>query len=127
MEVRPRESVILVEDFPAMVAWYRDVLGFPVTKLLEEHFLYANFETPTGIRLGMTPAAQLGVQPADRGNATLALQFEVDDVRAFFAELEKQGATITGPPAYDKNPGFWFGGFADPEGNVFWVVDKNCP
>ena len=126
-EIRPRETVILAEDFPAMVAWYRDVLGLRVTKLLEEHFRYANLETPTGVRIGITPAEQMGVRPGDRASATVVLQLEVDDLRAFFAEIEKAGATITGPPAYDKDPGFWYGGFADPEGNRFWVVDKDCP
>ncbi|MDF1515500.1 MAG: VOC family protein [Anaerolineae bacterium] len=28
IEIRPRESVIFVTDFDAMVDWYRDVLGF---------------------------------------------------------------------------------------------------
>ena len=35
--------------------------------------------------------------------------------------------TVTGGPARDAQGGFWFGGFADPEGNPVWVVDGACP
>ena len=60
-------------------------------------------------------------QRAERG------EFEVDDVEALFAHVKQFGASINNGPNFDKNAGFWFGGFSDPEGNPFWVVDKNCP
>ena len=60
-------------------------------------------------------------------NNTVVLQFEVDDVRELFAHLEQTGASINNEPTFNKQDGFWFGAFADPEGNPYWVVDKNCP
>ncbi len=68
----------------------------------------------------------MGVVPADRRHNTVVLQFEVDDVQDFLAGLNEAGAEINGP-SFDQEGGFWFGGFSDPEGNPFWVVDKNCP
>ena len=127
IEIRPRETVILATGFAELFAWYRDVLGFRVTRLFEDGFHFCNLETSTGIRIGIGDAAEMGVVPGDRSTNTVVLQFEVDDVKAFFAHLEKSGATISNGPAFDKNDGFWFGGFADPEGNPIWVVDKNCP
>jgi len=127
MEIRPRETVILATDFSTLVAWYRDVLGFTVVKLFEDSFHFCNLETPTGIRIGIGSAEEMGVVPVDRGSNTVILQFEVDDVQEFFAHLEQAGASIAGEPMFNKKDGFWFGGFSDPEGNPCWVVDKNCP
>ena len=67
------------------------------------------------------------VEPGDRARNTVVLQLEVDSVQDLFTHLEANGATITSGPSHDADAGFWFGGFADPEGNPIWVVDKNCP
>jgi uncharacterized glyoxalase superfamily protein PhnB len=127
MELRPRETVILADNFSNLVAWYRDSLGFKVVQLIEEGFHYCNLETPSGIRLGIADAAEMDVVPHDRASNTVVLQFEVDDVKEFFAHLEKAGASITNRPQFNAESAFWFGSFADPEGNPCWVVDKNCP
>ena len=127
IEIRPRETVILAADFQTLVAWYRDVLGFSVIKLFEDEYHFCNLETPSGIKIGIASAAEMGVEPTDRSTNTVVLQFEVDDVPEFFAHLEQAGGTVTFGPSFDKNDKFWFGGFTDPEGNPVWVVDKNCP
>ena len=127
MQIRHREPVRLAADFDGLVAWYRDVLGFTVAALMEEGFHYCNLETPSGIRLGIADAAEMGVSPIDPRNNTVVLQFEVDDVQEFFTHLEQLGASITNGPLFNAKDEFWFGGFADPEGNPCWVVDKNCP
>jgi len=127
IEIRPRETVILATDFDALVAWYRDGLGFAVTDLFEDDFHYCSLETPSGIKVGIASAAEMGVEPVDRSKNTVILQFEVDDLAEFFAHLEQAGGAITFGPSFDKNGEFWFGGFSDPEGNPIWVVDKNCP
>lgn len=126
-ELRARESVILASDFSAMIAWYQDVLGFKTVNLIEEGYHYCNLETASGIKLGIAAAEEMGVAPVDRANNSVILQFEVDDLRALFTQLEQSGASITGGPTFSEKDGFWFGSFADPEGNPFWVVDRNCP
>lgn len=127
IDVRARETVILAAGFSELVAWYRDVLGFSVVNLFEDGFHYCNLETPSGIKIGIADAQEMGVVPGDRRNNTVVLQFEVDDVRELFAHLKQTGASITNEPTFNKQDGFWFGAFADPEGNPYWVVDKNCP
>ena len=126
-EIRPRETVILATDFAALVNWYKETLGFRVTKLVEDGFHYCNMETPTGIKIGIALASEMGVTPVDRGCNTVILQFEVDDVRELCSSIEAAGGTITGAPSFNEKDGFWFAGFADPEGNPSWVVDKQCP
>ena len=127
VEIRPREPVILATGFSALVAWYRDVLGFTVVKLVEDGFHYCNLETPSGIRIGIADAQEMGVVPGDRSSNTVVLQFEVDNVEELFAHLKQTGASITNEPSFSEKDGFWFGSFSDPEGNPCWVVDKNCP
>ena len=127
IDVRARETVILAAGFSELVAWYRDVLGFSVVNLFEDGFHYCNLETPSGIKIGIADAQEMGVVPGDRRNNTVVLQFEVDDVRELFAHLKQTGASINNEPTFNKQDGFWFGAIADPEGNPYWVVDKNCP
>lgn len=127
MELRPRETVILAEHYEPMVAWYRDVLCFRVVRKFEGAIRFANLETTTGIRIGIAPASESGVEPGDRARATVIPQVEVDDVRALLARVEHGGGSVPMPAAFDERDGFWFGAFADPEGNRFWVVDPNCP
>ncbi|MEE3283320.1 MAG: VOC family protein, partial [Planctomycetota bacterium] len=74
MEIRPREIVILADDFDLLVAWYRDVLGFEVVRFFNDTFQFANLETSTGIRLGIGSAAETGVVPGDRQHNTVVLQ-----------------------------------------------------
>lgn len=124
--IRPREPVILAEHFDRLVTWYVDVLGFEVTRRFEGAFHYVNLATPTGIRLGIAPAAEMGIVPGERSNNTVFLQIEVENVADFLEHVRGHGATTTGPD-YDEGGGFWFGGFTDVEGNPVWVVDANCP
>jgi predicted enzyme related to lactoylglutathione lyase len=127
MTVHPRESVILAENFKSLVEWYQSVLGFRVTRRFEEDYHYCNLENENGILLGIADAKEMGVSPGDRKNNTVVLQFQVADVRGFLEYLKKKGGSILFGPSMDKIDGFWYGSFADLEGNPFWVVDENCP
>ena len=127
MELRPREIVILAEDYETLVAWYRDVLGFKVVQEFTEGYRYCNLETESGIRIGIAPAQDVDVKPSNRASNTTLLQVEVDDVKALFEHLQDSGSTVTFGPTFDESGSFWFGGFEDLEGNPIWVVDSNCP
>jgi predicted enzyme related to lactoylglutathione lyase len=127
MEIRPRETVILAADYPSLVAWYRDTLGFKVVQQFDDGYHYAYMETASGIKIGIGSAKEMGVVPVDRSKNTVILQVEVDDVQLFFNHLEGAGGAVTFGPSLDDKGKFWFGGFEDPEGNPCWVVDKNCP
>lgn len=125
-EIRPRETVIMAVDFPALVAWYQSALGFELEALHEDDYHYATLKTTSGIKIGIADAKEMGCEPKERKDNTVLMQFEVPDVKAFFEHLEANGASIPFGPSYDKKGEFWYGGFADPEGNPFWVVDVNC-
>ena len=127
MELKPRESVIFAEDFERMVAWYQEALGFRVTDLFDQDYHYANLSNDAGIQLGIAPVAEVENNPQDRSNNSVVLQFEVADVPAFLEHIKNSGGSVSFGPALDKVNNFWFGGFADIEGNPFWVVDENCP
>ena len=127
MQLRPRESVILVEDFDAMVLWYQNTLGFTVKRRFDEGFHYCNLENDAGIKFGIALASEMQVSPKDRSQNSVVLQFEVEDVQAFFEHITKHGGSVTGKASYNEEDEFWFGSFADPQGNSFWVVDGNCP
>ncbi|HIE75306.1 MAG TPA: hypothetical protein EYP93_03665 [Gammaproteobacteria bacterium] len=127
VEIRLRETVILASDFTKLMEWYASVLGFKVVKRFDAEYHYCNLETPSGIKIGIADAEEMGVAPVDRRNNTVVLQLEVDELQELFTHLEKNGATNMSGPSFDKVGAFWFGGFSDPEGNPFWVVDKNCP
>lgn len=125
MIIRPRETVILADDFDALVSWYRDVLGFDV-KARYATPTYANLETESGIRIGIAPAKDVDVTPGDRKNNTVVQQVEVVDVGAFVDHVRANGGTCIYGPHKDPS-GFEFGAVADPEGNQIWVVDERCP
>lgn len=127
MRIAPRETVVLAEDFAALVAWYRDVLGLRETLRVEDDYHYCNLENDLGLKVGIADAAEMGVTPQDRGANTVLLQVQVPDVRELFAHLERQGGTPTFGPSYDEKGAFWYGGFKDLEGNPIWVVDESCP
>ena len=126
MEVRPRESIILVDDFEALISWYCDTLDFKITRRFEE-FQYCNIENTAGIKLAIGLASEMQVELRDRKHNSVILQFEVENVQAFLAFVGNGGGSVVSPASYNEKEGFWFGCFADPEGNSHWVVDRNCP
>lgn len=125
--IGPRESVILAEEYDSLVAWYRDRLGFQPVSSHSEGYHYTMLESRGGVRVGIGVAKEMGVTPRDRKGATVLLQFEVEDVKAFLAHVEAAGGRVDFGPAFNEKDRFGYGAFSDPEGNGFWVVDSNCP
>jgi predicted enzyme related to lactoylglutathione lyase len=127
MGLRPRETVIIAEDFQAMGGWYQAILNFEAVNLVDEEYHYCNLKNEAGLQIGIAEAAELGVTPIDRRHNTVVLQFEVPDVKRLFERLRQRGGEISFGPSFDSKNGFWYGGFHDLEGNPFWAVDENCP
>ncbi len=127
MQILPRESVIFAEDYDTMVAWYRDVLNLNVKSEASDDYHYTHFINDHGINLGIASASEMGINATEKDSNSVRIQFAVEDVKAFFMHIESHGGSVSLGPSFDKKGQFWFGGFNDPEGNPFWVVDKNCP
>ena len=68
--IKPRESILLAEDFETLVAWYCEALGFKATSIFEDGFHFANLVTDSGIRIGIGSAKEMGVEPASIGTRT---------------------------------------------------------
>jgi predicted enzyme related to lactoylglutathione lyase len=126
-ELHPCETVVLADDFKAVVAWYRDVLGLEVKTLVEAGYHYAVLTNSHGVRLGIASGKDMNIQPGDRNQSTIVLQFRVEDVRALFEHVANNGGSINFGPDYSEQDDYWYGSFADCEGNPCWVVDLNCP
>ena len=126
-EIYPWESVILAEDFYAMVEWYKNILSFKSSLLVDDEYRYCSLKNKQGIEIGIADSKQMGIKNPNRKNNTVVLQFGVNSVKDFFIYLQKKGETITFGPSFDKSGKFWYGGFNDLEGNPIWVVETNCP
>ena len=44
-------------------------------------------------------------------------------VRGFLERVKDKGGDVPFGPSFEEDEKFWFGGFADPEGNICWVVE----
>jgi catechol 2,3-dioxygenase-like lactoylglutathione lyase family enzyme len=117
---------LLVNDFPAALHFWQDIIGLPLIYKDDAGEVYAYFETGSA-RLELLKAdyfaAALGVaQPApiqtgQRG----VIVFRVDDVDATYADLVKRGAASIAPP---KDRQEWFcrsAHLAAPDGYVIEI------
>lgn len=112
---------LLVRDFDACVAFYRDTLGFPVA-ILAEHAKFAEFGTgETALelydRVMMAEVVGTGlVQSGETDRVLLTLQ--VDDVDETYESLRTRGVKFEEPPsdrvAWSARTAY----FRDPDGNL---------
>ena len=61
MQIHPRESVIMAEDFEAMIKWYNEVLAMKITFKVTEEYNYCNLENENGIKTRYAHLSELGV------------------------------------------------------------------
>ena len=121
---------LLVEDFSAMVAFYRDQLGFRTLDIdpgppAEPMVNWASFDTGHAI-LELFDVGTYGdrAQLADSNRVAVQLCFLVDDIDAEHARLRNVGIELD-----DILEEEWgkFAGFLDPEGNrlqIYEVFDR---
>ena len=122
--IRPREIVILAGDVEGLSDWYVAALGMRVTARFED-LPYVNLESHGGLRIGI--GARSSPEELNSGReASVIPQLEAADVGGLLDRVRRSGGHAD-EPARDSNQGFEFGSFKDPEGNVWWVVDPNCP
>ena len=95
----PNRIMLLVDDMPACVTFYRDVLGFTPAVLVEND-VYAEFDTGS-VRLSLYGRAMLagliGTQdlPApSTGQDRLLISIAVEDVDAAYHDLTAQGVDL---------------------------------
>ena len=124
VRVRIAAVAIVTEQFPEMLTFYRDVVGFRL-KDLDERSDFAEFHSE-GVRFQlMTPATMRDAsgledyEARDHGHS-FELAFEVERpelVDTLFERVVAHGAEPIAPPV-DKPWGQRIAFFADPDGNV---------
>ncbi|HJP76756.1 MAG TPA: VOC family protein [Pseudonocardiaceae bacterium] len=114
---------LIVDDFPAVAAYYRDVIGL---KPQFEHLLeppYTAFKPELGSSLCLHERADLArmlgdgvLADAPSGDAAL-VSLRVDDLDAYLAEVAGRGAqVVAGPVTFgDRTRNAYL---RDPEGNL---------
>jgi lactoylglutathione lyase len=121
---------LFVADFPAMVAFYRDVLGLPVQQEVKGDYVEFQHE---GIRFSFYDRAKvphlLGTTPGyPQGlNGTFELAIDLpnfEDVDKEFARLVAAGAAPVSPPR-DEPWGMRSSYVADPDGNLLEIGSWN--
>lgn len=114
---------LLVRDFDACVAFYRDTLSFPVS-ILAEHAKFAEFDTgETALELydrGMM-AEIVGATDrpdVDGGVDRTLLTFQVESVDETYESLKAKGVAFDVPPTDREAWGARTAHFRDPDGNL---------
>jgi len=124
METKLLCTVVLAKDYRRTVAWYRKTFAMKTRLVVDEGFNWTELQRP-GLRIGFAPAKQMGVKlPARRANAVL-MHLTTPDTRGLMRRVARAGGKVLFGPKPDTHKGktYWYGGFADPEGNSVWVAD----
>ena len=123
MKLQLMNVVVMARDYEGLRDWYADVLGLERVLEHSEHYHYAELAREGRLVVGIASADEMKTGPGAGARATLVGQLNVDDVRGFLARVDERGGTVPFGPSHDAQDDFWYGGFADPEGNVWWVVE----
>jgi len=128
---------LLVADFSASYAFWRDVMQLPVaygpdTPNAPDGYAYLTLgdATDAGIELFNRAgfAQSIGQTPASgAGNAQIALVLKVDDVAATYADLVARGATSVAEPKDRPEWGATTAHISDPDGNIIELYAPLAP
>lgn len=114
------DVAVSVKDAKASAAWWAEKMGF------ESHTL----EGPKGHAVMVAPPGERyvlhlceGFEPVDPGNTGIALV--TDELDDCVRRLEAGGVTIT--ERHRNDPDWGSVKFADPDGNIFWLLGAPTP
>jgi predicted enzyme related to lactoylglutathione lyase len=116
---------VLVHDQQRALTFYRDVLGFEVRN--DQDFMPdARFITvaPPGAQteFALWPVTMQGMEGRQPGGFQ-GMSFKTSDIVELYKTLGQRGVNFTVPP--QQVPWGWNAMFADPDGNVFNVVQHS--
>ncbi len=114
---------LLVDDLPACVRFYRDVLGFtPVFG--DENNVYVEFATGD-VMLSLYSRALMGAVTGHEGHHgtqdRLLLSLAVENVDASYEELKSKGVEFVVPPTDRPVWALRTAHFRDPDGNLIEI------
>lgn len=114
---------VFCSDLTAMVAFYRETLGLPFNLPYEDGQGWAGFQAGDVVvyLIEAGSGEHAPRRPAGPGPPGLdSFAFEVDDLEAAIAELDRKGVEWAGDVI--DSPWYRFRGFYDPEGNLLYVT-----
>jgi catechol 2,3-dioxygenase-like lactoylglutathione lyase family enzyme len=114
-----RYALVFVSDMERSVAFYRDVLGWPLTRQAPERTEFVSEGTILALRYASRPNGAAAVQGEIAGRCQLG--FWVEDVEAFHHDMVARGTLCIQPPSEDAS-GAKFAVYADPDGLPFSVA-----
>jgi catechol 2,3-dioxygenase-like lactoylglutathione lyase family enzyme len=120
MKVRLRSAGFSARDFDAMLRFYRDELGLPVTSLTTGKGDRKLCEFDTGeFTFYLMWQPKNAAKPA--GGSTGRIDLHVDDIEGLYERLTGRGFSCKGPPHQTR---FGVKGFSmkDPEGNTVHLI-----
>jgi lactoylglutathione lyase len=116
-----RYALVFVSDMERSVAFYRDVLGWPLTCQTAERTEFAIEGTTLALHYASRPSGAAAVQGGIAGRCQLG--FWVEDVEGFHRDMVAKGTPCIQPPTADV---FWakVAVYADPDGLPFSVAES---
>jgi lactoylglutathione lyase len=119
-------ALVFVSDMERSVAFYRDVLGWPLTCQTPERTEFTSEGTTLVLCYASRPSGAAAVQGEIAGRCQLG--FWVEDVEAFHRDMLARGTLCLQPPREDAF-GSKLAVYADPDGLPFSVAGslKNEP
>ena len=115
-----RYALVFVSDMGRSVAFYRDVLGWPLTCRSPERTELAGEGTTLALHHASRPSGAAAVQGEIAGRCQLG--FWVEDVEAFHQDMVARGTLCIQPPTEDAS-GAKLAVYADPDGLPFSVEE----
>ena len=117
-------AYILAENFQELAEWYSKT--FELDKGLEVSEDYHSSElTKNGkFVIAFADTKEMGVKPLTPRNNTVVAQFAVSDAKECLERVAANGGKVLFGPSYDETGKFYYGGFADIEGNQIWIVQE---
>jgi catechol 2,3-dioxygenase-like lactoylglutathione lyase family enzyme len=116
-------ALVFVSDMERSVAFYRDVLGWPLTRRSPERMELAGEGTTLALHHASRPSGAAAVQGEIAGRCQLG--FWVEDVEAFHQEMVARGTLCIQPPTQDAF-GAKLAVYADPDGLPFSVAERGA-
>jgi len=109
------DCAVSVSNAQTSAAWWREHLGFEVHSIGTGG--HAIMVAPPGDRFVLHLCE--GFEPVEPGNSGIA--FVTDDIRRLVARMEKGGVRF--PEPLQRHAWGESAKFADPDGNVFWLME----
>jgi predicted enzyme related to lactoylglutathione lyase len=117
--------VVLAEDYGVVRDWWVAALGLRIHREWPE-LPYCDLAIGDTVVLGVSPMGAMELQPPTPRLNTTFPQFVSDDVEALLARIVEHGGSVVFGPSYAEDGGYWYGAFADIEGNQAWVVSPEA-